>query len=233
MEIRVLLLDIEGTTTPISFVHDVLFPYAAAHAETFLRNSFDDPAVEADRRALAALAGGDADSIADVLGVVAQLMADDVKSTPLKSLQGKIWREGYLSGTLEGAVFDDVPALLRDARRAGVRVCIYSSGSVSAQRLLFKHSSAGDLSSSIDAYFDTTTGPKKAPTSYQTIARVLNVAPAHVLFGTDNLEEAEAAREAGMRAVVLDRPGNAPLPPHDFETWQTLEPLRDLFAASH
>lgn len=225
MDFKVLLLDIEGTTTPISFVYDVLFPYAREHVEDFLRRHFDAPAVEADRLALAEEEGVNPDSLDELVAAVQRQMDEDHKTTALKSLQGKIWRDGYADGSLRGVVFDDVPVALEAVRSAGRRVCIYSSGSVAAQKLLFRHSTAGDLTPHIVAYFDTTTGPKKLAKSYEAIAHALGVEPAEILFCTDSLLEARAARQAGVRAVMLDRPGNPTPDEHDFETWTTLKPV--------
>ena len=225
MRPQVLLLDIEGTTTPISFVHDVLFPYAREHVEPFLRRAWADPGVAADRVALAAEMSVDSESLPQLVGAVARLMDNDTKSTALKSLQGKIWRQGYIDGSLRGEVFDDVGAVFDGARAAGLRICIYSSGSIAAQQLLFGHSTAGDLTQYIDGYFDTTTGPKKETASYTKIAEALAVPASDVLFCTDSLDEATAAAQARMRVAILDRPGNSPLGSHGFETWQSLEPV--------
>lgn len=222
------VLDIEGTTTPISFVYDVLFPFARQHVAEFLRRRRDDPAVRHDLDALAAQAKRDAEEGVDGVEVfepedidaaianVLWQMDSDRKTTALKSLQGKIWRAGYDDGTLRGVVYDDVPRALRRWGAAGKTVAIYSSGSVSAQRLLFGHSTAGDLTPFISAYFDTTTGPKREPSSYASIASALDVPPAHIVFATDVLPEAEAARDAGLHAVIMERPGNSPTGAHRF-----------------
>ena len=220
---KILLLDIEGTTTPISFVYDTLFPYARANVETFLRTQFDDPEVAKDRALLADETGADAESLDSLVAAVHALMDEDRKSTGLKSLQGKIWRAAYEDGSIRGSLFEDVEGVMRRiAERANV--AIYSSGSVEAQKLLFANSSAGDLTPLISAYFDTNTGPKKVASSYVAIAHALQTSPDEILFGTDNLDEAKAARDAGVEAVILSRPGNHELPEHDFEVWETLEP---------
>jgi 2,3-diketo-5-methylthio-1-phosphopentane phosphatase len=233
---QVVLLDIEGTTTPISFVYETLFPFAREHVAGFLRSHGDDPAVLDDLVGLAQQAEEDVRSgisgantfeptdMAAAIENVRWQMDNDRKTTALKSLQGKIWRAGYADGTLKGDVFQDVPGVMRRLGADGVSVCIYSSGSVEAQKLLFGHSTAGDLTGLIDAYFDTTTGPKKVSDSYRAIAKALGVPTADILFATDNLDEARAAREAGVDAVILDRPGNADPGPHDFPVWKTLEP---------
>lgn len=241
-EHRVLLLDIEGTTTPISFVYETLFPYAREHVGSFLRQNADTPAVIDDLSALADQAGRDVkndvegvelftpDDVEAAIDNVQLQMDNDRKTTALKSLQGKIWRAGYDDGSLKGEVFPDVPSVLKEMAARPARICIYSSGSVAAQKLLFGFSEHGDLTRYLDGYFDTTTGSKKQSSSYEAISAELQVEPREVLFATDNLDEARAARDAGMRAVILDRPGNASLPDHDFEVWQTLEPALEEFA---
>lgn len=215
MPTSAVLLDIEGTTTAISFVADVLFPYAAQALEGFLRAHAQEAPVAAAcalirQDALPAEQGLAAE--AQVLAVVRRQMAGDVKATGLKQLQGLIWEHGYRSGALRAHVFPDVPTAFARWRAAGRRVCIYSSGSILAQRLLFGHAEAGDLTPAIAAYFDTTTGPKKEAASYTAIAQQLGLPPAQVLFATDQLAEAQAALAGGMEAALLMRPGNAPLP---------------------
>lgn len=208
-----LLLDIEGTTTSISFVYDALFPYARARLAAFLEAHFSDPAVRAD---VARLGDGSATTATDAARAALALMDADVKDTGLKGLQGKIWAAGYASGALRGHVFSDVPEALRAFVARGTAIYIYSSGSVAAQKLLFGSSEAGDLTPLLSGYFDTTTGPKTEATSYQTIAAAVGVPPGDVLFVTDNLREAEAAAAAGLQVAVSQRPGNPSLPEHDF-----------------
>jgi len=138
-------------------------------------------------------------------------MDQDKKSTGLKSLQGKIWEEGYRTGDLRGEVYADVPPALERWRRQGIDIAIFSSGSVQAQRSLFASTAAGDLTRFIRAYFDTTTGPKTAPDSYGRIAAALERSPAEVLFLSDVAAELDAARTAGMRTALCVRaPGSAP-----------------------
>ncbi len=233
--VSAILLDIEGTTTSIRFVHEILFPFARTHMSAFLVERWGDPAVQADVAGLllqqqadsatlpsvtSPLAGADAATRrAAALNCALRHMDLDRKTTALKSLQGKIWEAGYATGELKADVFDDVPDALARWTAAGLAVAIYSSGSVPAQRLLFGHTHRGDLTPHLSAFFDTTTGPKQERASYARIAEALGLAPEAVLFATDVVEEALAARAAGMRAVIMDRPGNAPQPPHDFEVW--------------
>jgi enolase-phosphatase E1 len=216
-EPRVVLLDIEGTTTPISFVFDVLFPYARAHLREHLSRHKDDPILvrvidqlktehASDRSAGHPVPPWDAEPY------VEWLMDRDRKSTPLKELQGWIWEEGYRRGELKSVVFDDVLPALERWTGQGRQVAIFSSGSIRAQRLLFEHAPAGDLGKHLSGYFDTTTGPKTEPASYGRIADRLNVPPSAVIFVSDVTKELDAAREAGMQTRLAVRPGNAPQP---------------------
>jgi enolase-phosphatase E1 len=220
---RAWLLDIEGTITSISFVHDVLFPYAWQRMEDFLRRNWDSPEVRKDvaalRRERAAEAAhtpaptwDDRDSAAEQASAAAYarwLIDRDRKSTPLKSLQGKIWEAAYASGELRADVFPDVPPALRRWRTRGERVAFFSSGSVLAQKLLLSHTVAGDLTPLLDGYFDTTTGPKAAPESYEKIARALGQQPAAVVFVSDVEAELDAAGQAGLATVFCNRAGKA------------------------
>jgi enolase-phosphatase E1 len=167
-----------------------LFPYARSHLQPYL---------EAHGRAAE-------------YETLAGLMAQDSKSTALKEVQGLIWEQGYLSGELVGEVFDDVLPALRRWRQQGIEAGIFSSGSVLAQKLLFRHSSSGDLTRFIRWHFDTTTGPKADPESYRRIASRIGAPPATVLFASDVVSELDAALEAGMQTVLCIRPGNKELP---------------------
>lgn len=211
------LLDIEGTTTPISFVHRILFPYAAAAVEEFLRlhRAPDEPEVKSACAAVLADATPEERALGDtaaVLAVVRRQMAADVKATGLKMLQGLIWQRGYESGALRGELFDDVPGCLRRFHEAGRKVAIYSSGSRLAQQLLFRHSVAGDLTPLFSGYFDTTSGSKREAASYAKIAAEWGQPPERVTFCSDVPAECLAAATAGMQAVIIMRPGNPPLP---------------------
>jgi enolase-phosphatase E1 len=174
----------------------------------FLERHWNDPEVQAD---VARLETEHADDPAAVVAHVHWLMDQDRKSTGLKSLQGKIWEEGYRAGDLRGEVYPDVPPALERWRRQGIDVAIFSSGSVQAQRSLFASTPAGDLTRFIRAYFDTTTGSKTAPDSYARIAAALERSPSEVLFLSDIAAELDAARTAGMRtALCMRTPGSAP-----------------------
>lgn len=216
-ELRSILLDIEGTTTPIAFVHEVLFSYARLHARDFLKHNLESPEVRADVALLRAEHAvenenpppltEDIDSIATYID---WLIARDRKSTALKSLQGKIWRQGYLNGSLKSQVFPDVAPTFERWHAAGLSISIFSSGSVLAQQLLFAHTDAGDLTKFIDSYFDTNVGKKGDAESYRKIAAALKMQPSEILFISDIVAELEAAREAGMKTLLSVRPGNSP-----------------------
>jgi enolase-phosphatase E1 len=235
--VRVVLLDIEGTTTPIAFVHDVLFPFARTHLEAFLRAHADDAALTEVRRLLAReyaddLARGDTvpegafDSSEAIAPYVVWLMDRDRKSPGLKLLQGHIWEDGYRLGQLKGQVYPDVPPAIREWRAAGLRVAIYSSGSELAQRRLFESTGHGDLTPLLSGFFDTGVGAKIESESYARIAAALDVAPAAILFVSDVTKELTAARAAGAQVVLSIRPGNSPQADRDhFEQVQSLEAL--------
>lgn len=210
------LLDIEGTTTSISFVADVLFPYAAKHIPDFLRAHAQEKETKDACAAILNDANADEKSLPGMeglLAVVRRQMAADAKATGLKMLQGLVWKAGYESGALKGHVYDDVLPSLKRWKEQGRTVAIYSSGSVLAQKLIFGHSIAGDLLPYIANHFDTTVGGKREPQSYAAIGAALGLPLASITFCTDMPAEAEAAMVAGMTAVLLSRPGNAPLPP--------------------
>jgi enolase-phosphatase E1 len=207
--IRGILLDIEGTTTPIAFVHEVLFSYARQHVRDYLTKHFDDEDVRADIRLLHA-EDAFADDLDSVVAHVNRLIDLDRKSTGLKSLQGKIWHEGYSEGTLRAQVYADVAPAFARWRVAGLNVSIFSSGSVLAQQLLFAHTEAGDLTPFISHYFDTGVGKKGDPESYRRIAEQIGLPPSEILFVSDVVTELAAAREAGMETALSIRPGNQP-----------------------
>lgn len=205
----VVVLDIEGTTSAAGFILGDLYDYARPRLEEVLARTSADPVVAEARAAAIAESGLPTDATdADVAAALRQLMADDVKSTPLKTLQGIIWAEGFAAGAITSQFFDDVPPRLRAWAGAGVRLAVYSSGSVASQRPWFRHAPQGDLSALIEDWFDTVkAGPKKEPGSYERIASRLGVDAARALFLTDHPEEVAAARAAGWQVVALDRPG--------------------------
>ena len=209
------VLDIEGTTTPITFVHDVLFPYAERRLEDACRRAADDPeiaeAVAELRREYASEPEDGRPDFGDGAPYARYLMGQDRKSTGLKRLQGIIWEDGYRSGELRATVFADVPPALAAWQRQSVRLRIYSSGSVLAQRLLFGHTDHGDLTPFFEGYHDTTTGPKKEADSYRAIAESLALPASRILFLSDVAAELDAAAEAGLMTGLVLRPGNQPV----------------------
>jgi enolase-phosphatase E1 len=215
-----ILLDIEGTTTPIAFVHQTLFGYARDRLSGFLERHWNDPEVQADVARLEAEHAAESshpaappwrDDAGSATAYVHWLMDRDRKSTGLKSLQGRIWEEGYRTGKLKGEVYPDVPPALERWRSQGIDIAIFSSGSVQAQRSLFRNTAAGDLTRFLRAYFDTTTGPKAEPDSYAQIAAALECSPPEVLFVSDIVAELDAALTAGMRTAWCVRtPGPSP-----------------------
>jgi enolase-phosphatase E1 len=211
-EIRAVLTDIEGTTTSISFVYDVLFPYAAARLDDYCGRPDPEPELAAALARLRQEQTEEGDG-ADLAGYARRLMADDRKSTGLKLLQGVIWEEGYRNGTIQGHVFPDVPEALAAWRAAGRRLRVFSSGSVHAQKLLFGHTVYGDLTPFFEGFHDTATGPKREATAYAAIAAAYSLPAGEILYLSDVREELDAAAGAGMQTGLLVRPGNRPAEP--------------------
>ncbi|XP_059282302.1 probable bifunctional methylthioribulose-1-phosphate dehydratase/enolase-phosphatase E1 1 [Lycium ferocissimum] len=235
---RCVVLDIEGTTTPISFVTDVLFPYARNNVGRHLDATYDSAETQQDIKLLRAqvqqdlengVAGavcipsddaGKTEVIAALVANVEAMIKADRKITALKELQGHIWQTGFQNNELQGLVFDDVPAALEKWTALGIKVYIYSSGSRLAQRLLFGHTKHGDLRKYLYGFFDTTVGNKRETKSYAEITASLGVDnPSEILFLTDVYQEATAAKAAGLEVIISIRPGNGPLPDnHGFRT---------------
>jgi len=214
---RAILLDIEGTTSSVSFVYDVMFPFARRELASYLRESWgqDDLADAAELIAhdaghdsLAAWArDGDARQL--LQEEVIRLMDGDIKATGLKQLQGLIWRAGFESGEMQAHIYDDVPPALAAWNKAGLDVRIYSSGSIAAQKLFFGHTIAGDLLHHFRGHYDTTIGPKKEKASYDEIAAAFSLPANEILFISDIIAELDAARAAGLATALSLRPGNA------------------------
>ena len=237
-QVRVILLDIEGTTTPVDFVYKTLFPYASRKLESFLHENSANPKIGAliedlraqheldERNGLKPPSWRDDSQEERVRSSAAYgqwLIARDSKFTPLKSLQGKIWQQGYASGELKGQVYPDVPAAFERWKRKGKIIGIYSSGSVLAQQLLFRTTPSGDLTPYISAFFDTRVGAKTEPESYQRIADSVAFRPEQFLFISDAMKEIEATRSSGMQALLCERdlqssgPESGQKMIHDFE----------------
>jgi enolase-phosphatase E1 len=239
---RGILLDIEGTTSSVSFVYDVMFPYVRKHLTFEVFSNWLEPEYIEAFHAIARDAGHESlDAWLKKEGLsrenpiraaemvckeVTRLMDADVKATGLKQLQGLIWQSGFASGELKAHVYDDVPPALKEWNAAGQDVRIYSSGSVQAQKLFFGHTIAGDLLPRFRGHYDTTTGPKKEPSSYRKIAAEFGLPPGEILFLSDVVAELDAARTAGMQTALVVRPGNAAVPAE--QGHRTIESFEDL-----
>ncbi|KAI3755776.1 hypothetical protein L1987_55582 [Smallanthus sonchifolius] len=235
------VLDIEGTTTPISFVTDVLFPYARDNVRMHLEETYDTVDTKDDIKLLRSQVEDDLEKgvvgavpvpsddagkeevIAALVANVEEMIKADRKITSLKQLQGHIWRTGFEKNEIKGVVYDDVPQAFERWHTSGVKVYIYSSGSRLAQRLIFEYTNYGDLRKYLCGFFDTKVGNKRETKSYIEITESLGVdKPSEILFVTDVIQEAEAAKAAGLEVVISVRPGNGPLPEnHGFNTVET------------
>ena len=203
--IKAILLDIEGTVGDIAFVRDVLFPYARKRMAETLRTRWSDPQIAAIVAEAASAVDKPLSSSDAATDQFLAWMDEDRKITPLKTLQGIIWRDGYASGELKAHLYPDAIEAIAIWRKNGLRLFIYSSGSIEAQKLYFAHSVAGDLTGAIEDYFDTTTGPKSAPGSYSKIANAVGLPASDILFLTDASAEATAAKSAGMQVRRIER----------------------------
>ena len=208
---KAILTDIEGTTSSISFVKDVLFPYARRALPGFVHARGQEPAVRKWLDAVAAENGGMCDDrmVAEVLqGWIDQ----DRKHTALKALQGMVWADGYHSADFTAHIYPDAAESLRQWHAEGIPLYVYSSGSVPAQRLFFGHSDAGDMTSMFSGWFDTEMGGKREAHSYRRIADAIGLPAPGILFLSDVVEELDAAREAGLDTVLVDRLEDYPVP---------------------
>ena len=218
-----ILLDIEGTTSSVSFVYDVMFPFVRRELNGYLAQHWGSPALAQAAERIAADAGHsslEAWVSEDATGVdaptlvrqeVTRLMDSDVKATGLKELQGLIWKSGFASGELQAHVYEDVPDALAAWQAAKLDIRIYSSGSIAAQKLFFGHTVAGNLLDRFSGHYDTTTGGKKDTASYQEIASAFRTEPSALLFLSDVVAELDAAQAAGFQTALAIRPGNAPV----------------------
>ncbi|MGA7298420.1 MAG: acireductone synthase [Rhodanobacteraceae bacterium] len=209
MTSKAIVTDIEGTTSSIDFVKDVLFPFARKHLPAFITSHANEPKVrhwleqtarEAD------LANATDDQLIEQL---ITWIDSDRKATPLKALQGMIWKSGYESGAYRAHVYPEVSACLDQWQRDGIPIFVYSSGSVPAQKLFFRYSENGDLTPLLSGYFDTETGPKRVADSYRAIASQISLDPADIMFLSDVVEELDAAKNAGLRTTLIRRPPDA------------------------
>ncbi|WP_186541874.1 acireductone synthase [Synechococcus sp. M16.1] len=242
-----LLLDIEGTTCPVSFVSDVLFPFAKQELSHYIKQHWDkspdNEQIQAakkewlDDRSTESIqikqqvTKGEAEEIDGLIQYLKHLISIDKKSTALKDLQGKIWEHGYKNGELKSQLFPETSECLREWREQGLTLSVYSSGSIQAQKLLYRHSPAGDLEKFFSHWFDTHTGPKKSAESYKTIAEQLHSSPNKIWFVSDNGAECDAARSAGMHTLFSLRDGNPDRDPRDHTVVQSLHEVSAHLAA--
>jgi len=203
--IKALVTDIEGTTTSISFVSDVLFPYAKQRIQNFILDNAEAPEVEREINQVRQEAGEPAASLERVGEILVSWIEQDLKITPLKTLQGMIWRAGYENGSLKGHLYPEVAAQLQNWKAQGIQLSVYSSGSEAAQKLLFGYSEAGDLTPLFDHFFDTRIGGKREADSYHHIVDKLQLGAHEILFLSDVVAELDAAEAAGLRTLALDR----------------------------
>ena len=203
--IRAILTDIEGTTSSISFVKDVLFPYARKRLPAFIETHADKPEVQHWLHEAAKEAGLVSASQQEIIDLLQGWIDEDRKATALKALQGMIWDEGYRDDEFRAHVYADVAPKLQEWKKQGMDLYVYSSGSVAAQKLFFEHSDAGDLTPLFSGYFDTETGPKRDAASYRRIVAAIGAPAADVLFLSDVSAELDAARSAGLQTILLAR----------------------------
>lgn len=211
--IQAIVCDIEGTTSDIAFVKTVLFPYAESRIEPVMRQVADTPAGQAILAQVRATVGHPNLGLDEAIAQLVDWAKADQKVTPLKTLQGLIWEEGYRTGAYTSHVYGDAVESLQRWHHQGIPLYIYSSGSIAAQKLLFAHTTAGDLTPCFQGYFDTTTGPKVEASSYDAIASSLGLPPAELLFLSDHPGELDAAEQAGWQVCAIQRPGTAPFAP--------------------
>jgi enolase-phosphatase E1 len=218
--ISVVLLDIEGTVSDIRFVYDVMFPYAQQNLASFLKMHWHGPSVQTAIQQVCVDANQDPQSWLGsstdraqetLIRHLHQLMASDSKSTGLKAIQGLVWKDGFESGAIRAELFDDVLPALKKWKAIGKMISIYSSGSILAQHLFFRHTVHGDATPLLSHYFDTTTGPKRESSSYASIAQAMQTQPSAILFVSDIAEELTAAMNASYQVVASVRPNNKPL----------------------
>jgi enolase-phosphatase E1 len=206
MSITTILTDIEGTTSSISFVKNVLFPYAEKHIPDYVRNHQHDAAIIVILKDIADQTGIDANDIEAAIAQLLQWIRDDKKITPLKNLQGIVWEAGYRNGDYQAHAYPDAVTKLKEWKNTGLNLYVYSSGSIYAQKLFFGFSEAGDLNYLFKDNFDTTIGGKKDPNSYIKIAQTIGTTAEQILFLSDIREELDAAHAASMKTCWLLRP---------------------------
>ncbi|OIN12415.1 acireductone synthase [Oceanisphaera psychrotolerans] len=203
--IKAIVTDIEGTTSDIRFVHQVLFPYARERIADFVRATAQDAEVMVLLNDVRTEMDQPKASLDEVIAELLRWIDEDRKATPLKALQGMIWRHGYVNGDFKSHLYEDAVNGLQAWHQAGIRLYVYSSGSVAAQKLLFGYSEAGDLTPLFSGYFDTKIGAKREVAAYQTIVRELALPAEQILFLSDIHQELDAAEAAGIQTCQLIR----------------------------
>ncbi len=206
--VKAILIDIEGTVSPISFVKEVLFPYSKERIEKFIKENINSPEIKKILDQVREIEGKDL-TIDEVIQTLKKWIDEDKKIAPLKDIQGFIWKEGFEKGQLKAPLYEDAYKKIKEWKQKGYRLYIYSSGSVQAQKLFFSHTQYGDLTGYFDGYFDTKIGNKKEKQSYIKIADEIGLKPEEILFLSDNPDEIKAAAEAGMKVYRLVRPADA------------------------
>jgi enolase-phosphatase E1 len=205
MKIAAIVSDIEGTTTSIDFVHSILFPYSIQALVPFLETQWERPEVKKIVEDVSTIQGLTEPTLSEISTILVSWIKNDKKITPLKALQGLIWEDGYNKGLLRGHLYDDAARGLMRWHEAGIKLYVYSSGSVRAQKLLFGCSEFGDLTPLFSGYFDTTIGGKKESSSYDAIAEKISLPSGSILFLSDVAEELVAANEVGFKTIQLAR----------------------------
>jgi enolase-phosphatase E1 len=234
-----ILLDIEGTTCPVSFVTETLFPYAKSELKSFLDRHKKDPLInqlidnaenewihdnsEDSTRLRHQSEKGQQTKHLKIEAYLQLLIETDKKSTTLKDIQGKIWKEGYTTGRISSELFEDAHENLKQWHKQGYRLSVYSSGSVEAQHLLYRYTNKGDIKNLFSYWFDTHIGNKKEPSSYTEIASVMDCKPQNILFISDNSDECDAARSAGLGTLYSMRDGNPQQEPRNHPVIRHLE----------
>lgn len=208
-----IVTDIEGTTSSIRFVKDILFVYAEQFLADFVRKHKEERDVARQLRAISEKTGIPQRDTDAIITQLRQWMREDSKNTELKALQGMVWEMGYQRGEFQAHIYPDVPDKLREWLDEGINLYVYSSGSEKAQRLFFRYSTFGDLRLLFAGYFDTTIGPKREAQSYRNLAEQVALAPSDILFLSDIEEELDAAAEAGMRTIWVVRPQESTVDP--------------------
>jgi enolase-phosphatase E1 len=223
--VKFILTDIEGTTTSVQFVYDVLFPYFREninHLKDLTSNTEVQQAFKKTVELSNELEGKKLQSVEEIIATLLRWSIEDRKITPLKTVQGILWKEGYENGQIKGHVYQDVPEALKCWNDQGLKMGVFSSGSIAAQKLLFGFSEFGDLTPFFSAYFDTTTGGKREIETYRSIASQLSLKASEILFLSDIIEELEAAKEAGFEAIQLVRPGTQKAWPESVEDFSQI-----------